>query len=345
MGLVAVGAGSLLGQRTIAESSALSSGPRGFFAARRYLEVRGRTVVLVDAPVAAAGKADVLVLAFPWQLAPGLEDERKLFEHLRGGATIVLAYSGASRDPVEREVLRRIGLDTRDARGRPPRRPWTWRAWAAEEWTLAPDASLGPTARPLVIGAPRTLPVARSVARCLYRAPDGSPAVFETAVGRGRLIVLPTETITNSRLAANADLLETLAASLGPRWAFDEFHHGLVAAPTAAEVANVRVMDLWLVQLALLYALALLALARRFGPAWTEPPVLGGSAASFLRGLGGLHDRLGHHAEAARLLGERARELDPRLVLPARREVRSRESFLDWAREVGARQARRGSGA
>jgi len=345
--VVAVGAGSLLAGKIVAESSALSSGPRGFRAARRYLEVRGRTVSLIDTPVAPRGAADVLVLAFPWQRIPGLEEERGLLDVLSGGATVVLAYSGAFPDPIERHLLTQVGLPPREVRGHPPRNPWRWHAYASSEWALAPDPALGETARPVVVSAPRSVPKAPGSARVLYRGPDGSPVVFELAVGRGRIVALPAEALANARLdqPGNADLLETLSASLGERWAFDEFHHGLSAAPTAAETANLQVMDLWLLQLALVYVLALVALGRRFGPAWSEPPVISGSAASFLRGLGGLHDRLGHHEEAARLLGERARELDPRLVLPAPGEARTKGAFLAWAREVGGRQARRGSEA
>jgi hypothetical protein len=46
---------------------------------------------------------------------------------------------------------------------------------------------------------------------------------------------------------------------------------------------------------------------------WSDPPVRSGSAATFLRGLGALHQRLGHEREAAVLLVARARELDPRI--------------------------------
>ena len=42
-----------------------------------------------------------------------------------------------------------------------------------------------------------------------------------------------------------------------------------------------------------------------------------GSTGSFLLGLGALHHRLGHHAEAARRLLERVRELDRGADLPA----------------------------
>src|SRR5262249_41201400 len=47
--------GSGLGGRMVADGSALSSGPRGYRAARAYLEARGRGVALQDAPVVARG--------------------------------------------------------------------------------------------------------------------------------------------------------------------------------------------------------------------------------------------------------------------------------------------------
>ena len=133
----------------------------------------------------------------------------------------------------------------------------------------------------------------------------------------GRVVVLPADALSNARLgeAGNADLLETLLRNLGPRWAFDEVHHGLAAAPAAKGPLG-RAADLLLAHLVLLYLLAVLALARRQGPAWREPATVAGSAATFLLGMGALHHRLGHHAEAARLLLRRARELDRGLQLP-----------------------------
>jgi hypothetical protein len=59
-----------------------------------------------------------------------------------------------------------------------------------------------------------------------------------------------------------------------------------------------------------------MTLSRRFGAAWREPPVVTGSVASFLLGLGALHHRLSHHGDAARRLLERSRELFPDLPLP-----------------------------
>jgi hypothetical protein len=78
-------------------------------------------------------------------------------------------------------------------------------------------------------------------------------------------------------------------------------------------VGGRHVFDLWLLHLAVVYLLALAALARPFGPVWSDPPVRTGSAATFLHGLGALHKRLGHEREAAALLVARARELDPRV--------------------------------
>ena len=84
------------------------------------------------------------------------------------------------------------------------------------------------------------------------------------------------------------------------------------ACMTAVIVASQRlgrVFDLYLAHLAVVYLLGVSCLARRFGPAWIEAPVLTGSVAAFLVGLGALHHRLGHHRRAAELLVSRAREL------------------------------------
>jgi hypothetical protein len=71
--------------------------------------------------------------------------------------------------------------------------------------------------------------------------------------------------------------------------------------------------------------------------------VISGSAGSFLLGLGAAHDRLGHYAAAARLLGERALELDPRLRLPEappRGVSATGPGLLAWAQDVGRSQSK-----
>jgi hypothetical protein len=66
--------------------------------------------------------------------------------------------------------------------------------------------------------------------------------------------------------------------------------------------------------------------------------VVTGSAGSFLLGLGALHNRLGHHAEAARRLLERTRELDRNLILPDGLDRRANSAgpreLVELAREV-----------
>jgi hypothetical protein len=152
----------------------------------------------------------------------------------------------------------------------------------------------------------------------LYRAPSGQPMIVRLQRHRGSLWLLPADALANARLgeAGNADLLETLLARLGPRWTFDEYHHGLVAVEAEEDKAFGRIIDLVLIHLLILYALALVTLSRRFGPSWREPPVVTGSVGSFLVGLGTLHHRLRHHREAAQRLLERTRELSPDLVVP-----------------------------
>jgi hypothetical protein len=91
----------------------------------------------------------------------------------------------------------------------------------------------------------------------------------------------------------------------------------------------------------LLYVLTLWTLGPRLGSPWSPEPVVVGTAESFLLGLGSRHDQLGHHAAAARLLVERARELDPRLELPERvDEIDDASTLLGLARRVGRAQAR-----
>jgi hypothetical protein len=129
-------------------------------------------------------------------------------------------------------------------------------------------------------------------------------------------------------------------------WTFDEFHHGLLA-PADAAAGSGRSFDSYLLHVAFLYLLAVFAAIRRFGPAWSEPPVIAGSTAAFLVGLGGLHHRLGHHREGARQLVDRAREIDPRLPIPPGTvEAAARadsKAFLSLARGIGhaQRHARR----
>jgi hypothetical protein len=246
--------------------------------------------------------------------------------------------------------LEGLGLRLREVR-KVVLHPARWRRFAREEWDLQPvkgaaggllggiSAGISAT-EPVRVWAPRWAPEIPKEAQVLLRSPKGGPVVAMLPRYRGRIWILPTDALANARLAnpGNADLLETLRQRLGDRWTFDEYHHGL-AGRRAVESAELgRTLDLILLHLAVLYVVALLTLSRRFGPAWSEPPVVTGSAGSFLLGLGALHNRLGHHAEAALRLLERTRELDRNLILPADLDRRAANAgprdLVELAREV-----------
>lgn len=335
-----LGTAAVLAEQGPADASVLSRGSRGWLAARRYLEERGCRVALVDHDLDAAAGAGVLVLAFPWQHVGFDDPSSGIDRHLQAGGTIVFAYSGRPFDGAESAAAEALELAWEEPRQRPPLSPFRWREYAAEEWLLAPEPSLSASLRTVRIAAFRRVPRAPEGATVIVRDPKGRPAAFVFSRRRGRVVALPADAFSNARLGqpGNADLLETLRQDLGDAWSFDEFHHGLRPPLTTAETGPQRVLLLLLLQLAFAYVLVVLAVARRFGPSWSEPVVASGSAASFLMGLGVLHHRLRHHREAARLLLARARELDPRVPLPDGAEDHG-DDLLGLARRVGEAQS------
>lgn len=371
---------ALLGGRGVSRGSTISRGPGGWLAARRYLQARGARVTLISEPLArhvqqeaeeavqrgeappGLGDQDargeprspveplqprrkqagpgVLALVFPWQGQPAGDLEESIDAHLGRGGDVMLAYSGEDAG-----AERLLDLWRWDRAGAVPLVPWRWWSFTHREWQLRPaPGAVGGGGRPLRVWAPRALPQVGPAATVLFTTPGGKPAVAVYRYHGGRVVVLPADALSNARLseAGNADLLETLLRNLGPRWAFDEYHHGLVTAPVANGPLG-RAADLLLAHLVLLYLLAVLALARRQGPAWREPATVAGSAATFLLGMGALHHRLGHHAEAARLLLRRARELDRGLQLPSDLDRRAASAgpreLVEIARLVARRRA------
>jgi hypothetical protein len=345
-GLAAVAvllAGFLVGRsRSAGEGSAQSRAASGWAGARAYVEARGTPAVLIDRPLTeVVGGPQTLVLVFPWQRWEIGELRSVLGRHLQAGGDIVFAYSGGRAHPAgEARAAEALGLGEIELRSRPPLRPLAWRAFARAEWELRrpgdADASRAIRVRAFANGLDSP-----TGATTLLADGQGRALAFAFPRGRGRVVVLPAALLDNAGLAspANADLLESLRSGLAGAWAFDEYHHGLTAAATPAATGSRRVFDLWLLHLAVLYLLALAAIARPFGPVWSDPPVRTGSAATFLRGLGALHKRLRHDRAAAALLVSRARELDPRL--PERDPGES--SLLSLAQALAGERAPRRS--
>jgi hypothetical protein len=319
--LVAVGAVALLTTAGAeARGSSLARGADGWLAARRYLAARGARVRLLDRPLEELAPGGVLVETFPWQSGGSAEVADALERHLRRGGDLVLAYSGELRPGGETVVLEALGLSLRQVR-KPTLVPWRWRDFAHRQWDLRPARGTSPmsatsamsaTVAPVRVWAPRWAPRLPREGAALYRSPLGQPVIAVLPRYRGRIVLLPADAFANARLEnpGNADLLETLRRSLGDRWTFDEYHHGLISGAPEESAALGRTLDLVLVHLAVLYLVGVWTLSRRFGPAWSEPPRVTGSAGAFLLGLGALHHRLGHHAAAAGRLLARVRELD-----------------------------------
>ncbi|MFL6193041.1 MAG: DUF4350 domain-containing protein [Thermoanaerobaculia bacterium] len=338
--LLLLGLGVALAGRGEARGSSLSRGPNGWLAARSYLQARGARTSLLRVPLDEAVPGAVVVTAFPWQHGSTASLAAELQGVLEKGGTLVVGYSG-DLNVGELVALESLGLNLDEAR-KVSLNPVRWRKESREEWNLRPAEAGAAAVR---VWAPRLTPTPPKGAEILLRFPTGRAAVFMIKRLRGRILLLPADALANSRLEnpGNADLLETLFHRLGGPWAFDEYHHGLVAGQGVESADFGRSLDLILLHLAVLYVIGLWALSRRFGPAWNEPPTVTGSAGSFLLGLGGLHHRLGHHGEAARRLLERARELDPKLDLPEDLDRRAASAgpreLVELAREVARRRA------
>lgn len=349
--VLALGAGFALlgGGRGPVRGSVLSRGAGGWLAARRYVEARGVRVAILDRPLASVAQPieGTLVVSFPWTTL-SLNAGEPLEEHLKNGGDLVLAYTG-QRNPMEWIVLEELGLSPGEPR-KAPWNPWAWRRFSREEWSLAPDPKLGAEVRPVRVWPPRSLPILPQEAEVLFRTPAGDPAVAVVPRFKGRIWMVPVDALANARLgeAGNADLLETLVRRLGRRWTFDEYHHGFAGVRDVETAAFGRVLDLVLIHLAVLYVVAVFTLSRRFGPPWLEPPVVTGSVGSFLLGLGSLHDRLGHHQEAARLLLARTRDLHPDLAVPEDLALRAEKSggrgdFVELAKALARLKEQRRS--
>jgi hypothetical protein len=332
-----------LGRERAAGASALSPSSSGWLAARRYLQARRKETVLSDAPFPAA-PAGAIVTAFPWQGA--LESaEAQIRTRVWRGGDLVIGYSGNRVGQTESDVFELFGMTMRDVRGELPLGPLAWFRYRTDVWRLRPSSAgerPGKAAEEILCLAPRRIPTAPAGARSLFTAPDGAAAIFLLPYGRGRILVLPADALSNARLeaAGNADLLESAGRLLPGRIVFDEYHHGLRAPGPAPAGASVP-FDLWIAQLLLAYALAVLALARRLGRPWREDPARAGTTAAFLLGLASRHKALGHYTAAARLLVSRVARLDPAIRIPPQIAGAAEEVDERTLLEVAAALSRR----
>jgi len=346
LGILAVSlVAALLAQHEGAPGSALSPTARGWLGTRRYAEARGIRVTLMDREDHPLASEDVLWIVFPWQQLTWQEPARQAREHLRRGGTLVIGYSGQERTPQESEFLDELGVARQQRHEeKPPLHPFRWREQRRAEWRLVPahdDDRLAAAGR---IRRTEWLPAWPATTDPWLRNEGNEILAGEIRHGGGRLILLPSELLCNARLdvPGNADILEKLVQHTPSRWVFDEFHHGLSLTPTSGEAQPTRAFELWMAHLLLVYLLAVLTLARRFGPGWSDPPVSTGSARAFFLRIGALHARLGHWGEAATLLHSRARELDPGIALPAHPGAgASLETFLRFARRLARAQQQR----
>lgn len=320
-----------------AAGSTLSAGRDGWLAGRLYLERRGVDVVLRDRPLDAAALKDrALLLVAPFQRTFGVDELVELEAFLRQGGRVAYAYAG-DETPGYGELQLQQALDLVRAevlRPEPPLGPDAYFAYYAERTALVPADPALPAFE--AAGFERA-PSAPTGAEVLYRSAAGTALVYRYPWLRGQVLVLPAALLSNAELSANLAAAELLRAELGEAWAFHEFAHGMVAVEHARERARFS-WNLFVLQLVLLYAAGVWVFGRPFGPRWREQVARHGSAGVFLKQLGQLHGRLGHHAEAARLLVERGRQLDDQLAagLPpdAEAAVHDGKALVELARKL-----------
>ncbi|MEM8961054.1 MAG: DUF4350 domain-containing protein [Acidobacteriota bacterium] len=344
--------GVLLADTTLeARASTLTRSAGGWAGMHAVLTAWRAEVEIVDEPADRIIKDDdpdgLWVVALPLQRRPTRGALDALAGWARRGGTLVLAYSGLPELEGEARVLGSFGLDIDSVRDWPPLAPRAWWRHRTATWTID-----WPGFRAAEIEAPSSLPEPPSRATILARGgPDQRPVAFTWPLGRGQVLVVPAALWSNAWVdeAGNADLLAAVHGRYGPRWRFDEYHHGLASSSTSDAALSRHIGHVWdllTVHLLGLWLLAVWALGRAFGPAWRASTVRGGSSTGFLVAVGAFHRRLGHHRQAAQRLAERVRRLDPDCdsdaltTLDDASAIRSGDELLAAARELAASRKR-----
>ena len=256
---------------------------------------------------------ETLVVAFPW-LRQSEHHFGQISEFVRRGGRLVLAYDGAQPGLAEQRLCEELGLEIEGIDTPSSLLPWRWR----QEQRESSHAFRDDEERRLTTARLRYVvrPPSSSATQILVGT-DAEPIVSTFPLGSGTVKLLPTSALANAFLhrPGNAELLLDWAADGAETWLFDELHHGVGELPATEREAS-RFLDRMILQLLGLYLAALLAFATRFGPTWRERGPAFDSHREFLVGIGELHGRLGHEADAARLLAERTADYAPNRFTP-----------------------------
>lgn len=327
-----------VGRQGPAGASSLSRTSSGWSAARWYLEEMGSEVRTLDAPITGnLREADVLVVTGSTSSDVSTGEAGEVERFVRRGGRLVLGYGLRSRSSALRK---RLGLSFADSAARPRSlNPLVWMGEASNT-DRVPLGGSGPL---VAVGVVREHPIAGPGDEVLVRNAQGESLVLLRPLGDGEILLLPDDTFSNGRLKepGNSALLEGLRVRFGEEgpWAFDEYHHGVASAASPSGIQSRRGLDLFIFQILLAYGLFVAALGRRFGPEWPEPAPASGATGAFLTTIAGIHDRLGHHRDAAQALQDRAHEVLGVAITPLEAPAPdSAGTLVEVARRIHAKQ-------
>lgn len=301
-------------------ASIYDEGPGGTTVLRRYLEANGvRTTSLQSDRFVIPAEVDaVFILGATEEIGPA---ELTVFrEHVRAGGTLVVASDLAL---TERSLLGAFGIRRAGATVRPG------------EHEVASIALAAPLVRRIFVDVGIALDASPGGVTI---ASDGRAAIVAaTREGPGSVYAVGTlAPFLNGTIgsADNARLALALAGAALPGRvvAFDEFHHGIRAAPDPLAVLTGSWPGRALILAGALTLAFLAVTGRRLGPPLPLDPRPPRSSLEYVRGFGGLVRRSGH------------REIPRRRAREELRVGLARQSGLDPATpfdEVVAMVARR----
>ena len=350
------------------EGNALSRSGHGWYGLNALAKAQGVEVELMEDLAQAStlnASSDVLLIAFPTVALPDESFRREVARFVRNGGHLIVGYSGAPFGFAERGLLAEWGIHLEGRQDTRSLLPWRWRRESMNRQAAAADAADGddPQGRPSLY-----VPVLRQGPDRIYdlseRSQDGRGSETSTwfvddegetvvlateLASGGSIVVVPTGAFSNARLpsAGNLSLALSLLARRGDgpgdrgeqraaRWVFAHgLHQVQIHTQEASGAARLGIRTV-ILQTLLLYGLIVWVLAYPMARPWPETGERSGSHRDFLRGLGALHDRLGHHSDAGARLLERWRRLrpsDPKTQSMSE-ETQTREAFLERARAL-----------